>query len=295
MRPNPCQHCALLWLGGVTAGVAATVGPAAMPVEVGGGELLVAAATALAAGVLLGLTPSALALALSGLGALRGARSGVRAAALALGSVAAFCALGLFALAGGGRPLAWGAQLQEPPILVLLALASLALALGLWDLLPRPLGEPPPRRPGLVAGGLLPGALLLPLVLPWSPPLIAEPVGLALQGGVAPALAVATCLALGAALPAIAAGLLPAGGEPSATRRGVLGFLPLVSVVWLLYALAPHLAADRLAYVQLALLTVALFSWLGRRAAVRPAARGVYSLAAVAAAIAAVRIAAGAG
>ncbi len=72
----------------------------------------------------------------------------------------------------------------------------------------------------------------------------------------------------------------PAGGPERTSRtqrRESLGFAALAAVVALLYALGPRIGAERLAFVQLALLAGALAGWLHRRAAGR-LARAALSL-----------------
>jgi DsbC/DsbD-like thiol-disulfide interchange protein len=114
---------------------------------------------------------------------------------------------------------------------------------------------------------------------PPAPPLAARlrawleaPVLLAFLAVVAVALALRLFGLLGSA-----AG--PAGGAAGARRREALGFVPLAAAVGLLYALAPRIGFERLAFVQLALLAGGLAAWLHRRAAGRRLRRAALALA----------------
>jgi suppressor for copper-sensitivity B len=220
---------------------------------------------ALVAGLLLTLTPALLALFGLWLGiAGRLARSGIRRRALAtgLGTVAGFA---LAALAAQGLELpTWGAQLQEPVLVTLLALLHLALAFAAWGLLGR-LGldeSREPIRPEIP--GLASGLLVACFALGWNVP------GLAFDppAAVAAGLGAAAPYLLVAAAPAMAPGFRKLAAR-FRLQEG-LGFLALVGLVWLLYLLTGLLTPEGLTLVELMLLVLALLAW-GRSAAERRA------------------------
>jgi suppressor for copper-sensitivity B len=69
-----------------------------------------------------------------------------------------------------------------------------------------------------------------------------------------------------AAAPGIAR-LLPKPGEWMETVRGVMGFLLAGAAVWLFYVLSLQVSPEQLAWVQLGLLGIALFTWMQHRLA----------------------------
>jgi thiol:disulfide interchange protein len=101
---------------------------------------------------------------------------------------------------------------------------------------------------------------------------------------------------LGLGLPLAAAAVFPrALARLAVGQRGreVLGFAMLASTVWLLYRLAPLVASETLAFVELGLLVLAMAAWLRRRAAGRPALRAIWGLLLALCAAAVVWLAAG--
>ncbi|HEX2253767.1 MAG TPA: hypothetical protein VHQ65_10920, partial [Thermoanaerobaculia bacterium] len=111
------------------------------------------------------------------------------------------------------------------------------------------------------------------LALPWNPPLLAPSLGPAVRAGALPALAAFAALGLGLALP-----WLLVAARPELLRRAprarfahdgwgrhlaeALAFLEVGSVLWLLYVLARQVSPEALAFLQLALLGLALSAWL---------------------------------
>lgn len=226
-------------------------------------------------GLLLHLAPPMLALLAGETLALRGATTGVRegAAAAATGIVGACWAVaGLAILAlRAGIPAGWGAELQEPPVSTLLAIASAILALNLWGLMEVPLA---PAGTGLSGTGrhLLAGVFTVPLALAWPVPLLQEPIGYAFGRGPATVCAVYSVLGFGLALPYLlflaVPGVVRRLPEPGAwlprLREG-LGFLAGAGTLWLLYSLSRQVSREGLAWIELSLLGLGLAAWLRAR------------------------------
>jgi DsbC/DsbD-like thiol-disulfide interchange protein len=266
---------------------------------------------ALAGGLVLALTPGALALVLLLAGSLRHLAANRPAAVLSRGLAAAAGALaaGLalagadLATAGGG----WSRLLQGPLAVAALAVVTLLFALGLWGLLgrgDRTGGNAAPEAGAPTASTALylaAGALLPVLALPWAVPPAATSLDRAAGLGAGVGLAAALLAALGLALPVLAAAFVVRGRppapratprrRPAGDRTEALGFLALVSLLWLLYVLAGRLDAEPLAGVELCLLGLGLAAW-GRRSARRPAARRTWSVLVAVAAAAALWLAA---
>lgn len=253
-------------------------------------RLLALLAGALAGGLLLHLTPTLLPLTV-----VRGmeiaaerdllAAAARRAAlATAAGAFAGALALGAAAVAvrGAGQAVTWGTQLQEPPLVALLALAATLLALDLWGLFRWPLrltgsaaALPPERRRVAFTRGAAVGLAAVVLALPWTLPPLPESIGPALAAGPLVGLLAFAALGAGLALPWLAVAAAPrlVGRLPRPTAEGVLpasarrlaeglGFLAAGGVVWLLYLLSRQLRSDGLALLELVLLTLALVAWV---------------------------------
>ncbi|HKI05086.1 MAG TPA: protein-disulfide reductase DsbD domain-containing protein [Thermoanaerobaculia bacterium] len=231
-------------------------------------------------GVLLNLTPTVLALLAGESLALRGgaageAAGGVRegAAAAATGVIGACWGIAGLAIAAhrAGVPAGWGAQLQEPALAALLAVASALLALNLWGLVEVPLA--PAGAAGTGTGRhLLAGAFTVPLALAWPVPMVQEPLGYAFGRGPATVCAIYSVIGFGLALPYLVLTLVPAAARLIPTpgpwlprlREGV-GFLAAASTFWMLYALSGQVRPEGLAGIELALLGLSLFAWLRAR------------------------------
>jgi len=241
-------------------------------------------------GLLLALTPGALALLLAFLGGFRAlAGSGERRAlplglGACAGAVGAAVGLALLALAQrAGEPAApWGAHLAEPTAVTALALLSLAVALWLWGLLGDAGGRLAPARLGTGPAALA-GVLATLLALPWPVPPVPDVIERAL--GSAPALLLTSAaLGLGLGIPWLVGAVLcdrraalPVP-HPEGRGREILGFVAVLPVLWLLYLLSATLRTEYLAFVELALLGMALLSW-ARQRAVRRSVRALCTLA----------------
>ena len=226
-------------------------------------------------GLLLNVTPTVLALLVGEALSLKGADAGARegAAAAATGVVGACWGIAGLAIAfsRAGVPAGWGAQLQEPAVAALLAVASALLALNLWGLVEAPLASAEAHRTG-TGRHLLTGVFTVPLALAWPIPLLQEPIGYAFGRGPATVCAVYSVIGFGLALPylvfLLAPGVarkLPEPGPWLRRLREGLGFLAAVGTFWLLYSLARQVSPEGLAWIELSLLGLALFAWLRSR------------------------------
>jgi len=246
-----------------------------------GGMLLLA----LLGGLILNAMPCVLpVLSLKVFGLVRSAGHGrsevVRGAlATAAGILASFLALALAAIAAkaAGAAVGWGIQFQRPGFVAFLAVVVVLFCLNLWGLfeitLPQrlaQLGGSGPRE-GL-AGHFASGLFATLMATPCSAPFLGTAVGFAL-GQESPAiLAIFAAVGLGMALPYLllaaapgTARLLPRPGAWMDTLRGIMGFLLAAAAVWLFYVLSSQISLERLAAIQLGLLTLSLFLWLRHR------------------------------
>lgn len=96
--------------------------------------------------------------------------------------------------------------------------------------------------------------------------------------------AVFTAIAVGMALPYLAlaaapgaANLLPKPGAWMQNLRVVMGFLLAAAAIWLFYVLAAQMSRERLAFIELALLALAMFVWMRHKATDRKALK-IFSL-----------------
>jgi suppressor for copper-sensitivity B len=225
--------------------------------------------------------------------------------ATAAGILMSFWLLAAAAVAArsAGQAVGWGVQFQEPVFVALLILIVLLFCLNLWGLFEIPL----PARlaswadsagsrglPGHLASGLF--ATLM--ATPCSAPFLGTALGFALGQPAGTVFAAFTAIALGMALPYLmlaafpgALRLLPRPGPWMDRLKTVMGFLLAAAAVWLFYVMAAQLSRERLAFVQLATLAMALAVWWAGIAA--GAWRRVAAVAAAAAAISVLLLAAG--
>jgi thiol:disulfide interchange protein len=240
-----------------------------------------------------------------------GGRAAVVRGALATtaGILASFWLLAGAAIAAraAGAAVGWGVQFQRPGFVALLAVVIVLFCLNLWGLFEIPLpqglarvGAAGPREG--IAGHFASGLFATLMATPCSAPFLGTAIGFALAQEAPAIVAIFTAVGLGMSLPYLllaafpgAARLLPRPGAWMDGVRGAMGFVLAASAVWLFYVLAGELAPERVAVVELLLLTLALFTWLRHRT-VRKAGFQRLALAAVAvAAIAAVWTAGGGG
>ncbi len=136
------------------------------------------------------------------------------------------------------------------------------------------------------------------MATPCSAPFLGTALGFALGQPAGTVFAAFTAIALGMALPYLALAAFPAAvrlvprpGPWMDRLKTVMGFLLAAAAVWLFYVLAAQLSRERLAFVQLAVLAMALCVWWARVAG--RSWRKLAAAGAVAAAVATLALAAG--
>ncbi len=112
------------------------------------------------------------------------------------------------------------------------------------------------------------------MATPCSAPFLGTAIGFALGQPAAIVFLVFSAVGLGLALPYLAlaafprvAKLLPKPGDWMITFRNVMGFLLAAAAIWLFYVLAGQVSAERVAFIQLALLFLALTTFFLKEAA----------------------------
>jgi suppressor for copper-sensitivity B len=208
--------------------------------------------------------------------------------ATAAGILLSFWALALSAVLArsAGAAVGWGVQFQEPVFVSVLAIIVLLFCLNLWGLFEIPL----PVRLARIAdsgpkegipGHLVSGLFATLMATPCSAPFLGTAVGFALSQKASTIFAVFTAIAVGMALPYLAlaaapqaARLLPKPGPWMDKLRVFMGFLLAGAAIWLFYVLAAQVSRERLAFIELALLALALFVWVRHQASRRAWAKG---------------------
>ena len=267
---------------------AAPAAPAASPPTGGGLSLLAALIPALLGGLILNGMPCVLpivSLKLFGLAQASGKpRREIVGGALmtTLGILVSFWALaGATLLArSAGQAVGWGIQFQNPLFVTFLALVLTLFSLNVWGVFEIRLPHALANRLGGGGGGggeghaghFFSGVFATLMATPCSAPFLGTAVGFALSQPAATIVLVFTAVGVGLAAPYLllaamprAAGLLPRPGDWMLTLRGVMGFLIAGTTIWLLYVLAAQMDSARLAFLEVGLLTLALFVWLQSR------------------------------
>jgi thiol:disulfide interchange protein len=196
--------------------------------------------------------------------------------ATATGILVSFWFLALAAVAArvAGATVGWGVQFQEPTFVTFLTIIILLFCLNLWGVFEVPLPARLANWAAATGGEGLPGHFTAGLfatllATPCSAPFLGTAVGFALSQSTPVILATFTAVGIGMALPylilALAPGLvrvLPRPGPWMDRFRSFMGFLLAAAAVWLLYVLSSQVTRERLAFIELALLLIALFLWM---------------------------------
>ena len=210
-----------------------------------------------------------------------------------LGILVSFWALaGATLLArSAGQAIGWGIQFQNPLFVTFLALVLTLFSLNVWGLFEIQLPHAIASRlgggghshsaatadhqtggGGSYSGHFFSGVFATLMATPCSAPFLGTAVGFALSQPAATIVFVFTAVGIGLATPYLllaamprATRLLPRPGEWMVTLRGVMGFLIAGTTIWLLYVLAAQMDSARLAFLEVGLLTLALFIWLQSR------------------------------
>lgn len=298
--------------GAGTGGEEGGAGPAAGAegdgsAAAGAGGTSVAAMLLLAVlgGLILNAMPCVLpVLSLKVFGLVRSAGHGRRevvsgALATSAGILLSFLVLALAAIVAraAGAAVGWGVQFQRPGFVAFLAVIVVLFCLNLWGLFEIPLPQRLARLGGSgpregMAGHFFSGLFATLMATPCSAPFLGTAVGFALAQEAPVILAIFAAVGIGMALPylliAAAPGiarLFPRPGAWMETVRGVMGFLLAAAAVWLFYVLAAQVSPERVAAIQLGLLTLGLFTWLQHRVATGKGLRRVAAGGMVAAAV----------
>ncbi|MCY3966850.1 MAG: thioredoxin family protein [Acidobacteria bacterium] len=218
-----------------------------------------------------------------------------------LGILVSFWALaGATLLArSAGQAVGWGIQFQNPVFVTFLALVLTLFSLNVWGLFEINLPHALANRlgghthsahdehshshsahaanhraggGGGYSGHFFSGVFATLMATPCSAPFLGTAVGFALSQPATTIVFVFTAVGIGLAIPYLllaamprATRLLPRPGEWMVTLRGVMGFLIAGTTIWLLYVLAAQMDSARLAFLEIGLLTLALFIWLQSR------------------------------
>jgi len=203
--------------------------------------------------------------------------------ATSLGILLSFWALALAAVVAksAGGAVGWGVQFQEPLFVAILAIIVLLFCLNLWGVFEIPLPQRLARfadsgpKAGL-PGHLVSGLFTTLMATPCSAPFLGTAVGFALSQSALTIFAVFSAIAIGMALPYLvlaavpgAASLLPKPGPWMQNLRVFMGFLLAAAAIWLFYVLAAQMSRERLAFIELTLLALAMFVWMRHQAAGR--------------------------
>ncbi len=224
------------------------------------------------------------------------------------GILASFWTLAAAAVLAGraGAAIGWGIQFQQPAFVTFLAVVMVLFALNMWDLFEIPLPQSLARVGGSgpregIAGHLVSGLFATLMATPCSAPFLGTAIGFALSQPAPVVFAVFTAVGLGFALPYLllgafpaAARLLPKPGAWMVTFKHVMGFLLAAAAVWLFYVLAAQISAERLAFIQIGLLGLALATWLFRHYEGRPTGRRISAVFMAVAVLSCLALAAGA-
>ncbi len=287
---------------------------AAQPAARASGSLLWMLLLAMMGGFILNAMPCVLpVLSLKFFGLVKSAGQGrshlvVGSLATAGGILVSFLALAVIAVVarGAGAAVGWGVQFQQPGFVTFLTVVVVLFSLNMWGLFEIPLPQRLAQAAGSgpregLAGHFVSGLFATLMATPCSAPFLGTAIGFALAQESVFIFAIFTAVGVGLALPYLllaafpaTARLLPKPGEWMVTFRGIMGFLLAGAAVWLFYVLAAQVTSERLAFIQLVILALALATWFYQRTRERSTARLITAAAIAAAAVGAVVLAVGA-
>ena len=194
------------------------------------------------------------------------------------GILVSFLALAiiLIALRAGGEQLGWGFQLQSPTFIIILSTIIFMIGLNLFGVfeignsLGR-LGANLDSRSGF-GGSFLSGVLATLVATPCTAPFMGVALGYALTLSTIKALIIFCFLGLGMALPYIILcfipsmlNFIPKPGPWMESFKQLMGFLMMVTVVWLLWVLNLQTDPNFLGLMMILLVMVGVATWiLGR-------------------------------
>ena len=259
-------------------------------------SLLSALLLALGGGLVLNLMPCVLpVLSIKAVGLLESGENPARVRKHALfytaGVLSSFMLIGvaIVALRSAGHALGWGAQLQQPLVVGVLACVMLAVGLSMSGVVQfgtslGNVGNSLASRSG-PAGDFFTGVLAVAVASPCTAPLMGTALAYAFAAPMLHALLVFLTLGVGLALPFLLIGFVPALGRllprPGAwmeTLKQVLAFPMYLTAAWLVWVLAHQRGADAVGLVLVAAVLLAMTLWWFERSR----SRGVVSRALVA-------------
>ena len=246
---------------------------------------------ALGGGLVLNLMPCVLpVLSIKAIGLIESGENPVRRRVHALmytaGVLVSFAVLGMVIIA---LKTAWGAHLQNPVVVAVLALIMLAVALSMSGVVQfgaslGNTGSTLASRSG-PAGDFFTGVLAVVVASPCTAPFMGTALAYALVAPIASAICVFLALGVGLALPFLAVGFVPAlsrwlprPGRWMETLKEVLAFPMYLTAVWLAWVLANQRGADAVGLLLVAAVLLSMTLWWFERSR----NRGVLSRALVA-------------
>lgn len=272
-------HIDLTGNAGTTVEPAPNPAPEMPPAEVKNGSspgvgFFYALLLALGGGLVLNLMPCVLpVLSIKAIGLIESGESPARRRMHALmytaGVLLSFAVLGVGIIA---LKTAWGAHLQNPVVVAVLALIMLAVALSMSGVVQfgaslGNTGSALANRSG-PAGDFFTGVLAVVVASPCTAPFMGSALAYALVAPIASAICVFLALGVGLALPFLAVGFVPAlsrwlprPGRWMETLKEVLAFPMYLTAAWLAWVLANQRGADAVGLLLVAAVLLAMTLW----------------------------------
>jgi thiol:disulfide interchange protein DsbD len=239
-----------------------------------GVHFLYALLLALGGGLVLNLMPCVLpVLSIKAIGLIESgenpARRRLHALMYTAGVLLSFAVLGMVIIA---LKTAWGAHLQNPLVVAVLALVMLAVALSMSGVVQfgaslGNTGSSLASRSG-PAGDFFTGVLAVVVASPCTAPFMGTALAYALVAPIANAICVFLALGLGLSLPFLAVGFVPAlsrwlprPGRWMETLKEVLAFPMYLTAAWLAWVLAHQRGADAVGLLLVAAVLLAMTLW----------------------------------
>jgi thiol:disulfide interchange protein DsbD len=272
-------HIDLTGGGSTTIATAANPAPEMPPADAKknaapGVSFLYALLLALGGGLVLNLMPCVLpVLSIKAIGLIESgenpARRRLHALMYTAGVLVSFAVLGAIIIA---LKTAWGAHLQNPLVVAVLALVMLAVALSMSGVVQfgaslGNTGSSLASRSG-PAGDFFTGVLAVVVASPCTAPFMGTALAYALVAPIASAITVFLALGLGLSLPFLAVGFVPAlsrwlprPGRWMETLKEVLAFPMYLTAAWLAWVLANQRGADAVGLLLVAAVLLSMTLW----------------------------------
>ena len=199
----------------------------------------------------------------------------IRDRAYTAGVVGSFLLLAavLFALKALGEGIGWGFQLQSPGFVVVLGMLLFVFGLNMLGVFEIGVGlvgaDARVAQRSDLMGSLGMGVLAAVVGAPCMGPMIASVSGVAIQASVPTGLLLFGVMGLGLASPflllaifPVLAGYLPKPGAWMETFKQAMGFLLVLSVVFLAYVLGQQAGVDGIVALLLVLVTCGMAAWI---------------------------------